>query len=69
MFQSLEQYIPSIALIVAILVAAIALFTFRKRSRISMSKAPTETMKYCISCGAQIKASSKYCTKCGETQK
>jgi hypothetical protein len=68
MFQSLDQYIPYIGAIVAILVASIAFFTFRKRSRITEVKAPAKSMKYCISCGAQIKESNQYCTKCGETQ-
>jgi hypothetical protein len=67
-FQSLDQYIPYIGAIVAILVASIAFFTFRKRSRITEAKAPVKGMKYCISCGAQIKASTQYCTKCGESQ-
>lgn len=69
MFQSLDQYIPYIGLIVVILVVSIALLTFRKRSQITKTKAPAKGMKYCISCGAQIKESNQYCTKCGETQK
>jgi len=69
MFQSLDQYIPYIGLIIVILVVSIALLTFRRRSQITKTKAPAEGMKFCISCGAQIKESNQYCTKCGETQK
>jgi len=58
----------SIALVVVIIavVSVAAIVLLRPRSR--LSAAPQEPTKYCISCGAPMHLTAKYCPKCGFNQ-
>jgi hypothetical protein len=64
-----DQYNPYLIVIAIALIGSAGFLVYKKQtSRKKQVTTAKELMKYCISCGEQIRADIKYCTKCGKTQ-
>lgn len=64
-----DQYNPYLIVIAIALIGSAGFLVYRKQTSRKKQVTPKkDSMKYCISCGEQIRADIKYCTKCGKTQ-
>jgi hypothetical protein len=67
--QKFDQYNLYLIIIAVALISSVGFLVYRKQtSRKQQAAKKKASMKYCISCGEEIRVDIKYCTKCGKSQ-